>query len=150
MTYLLFELWADESGSVLTAEAALLGTMGAVGAAVGLNMAADSVDQELRDVSRSIRHLDQSYEVAGFQGCRAQTAGSSFRQEDVKKSIRRLDEVEEDLESLYKKQEKARREHREELLEQLRKEAERERKRAEEEERRRRSKKRSNDDDDDD
>jgi len=132
------QLWNDESGSVLTAETALLGTIGVVGAGVGLHMAGDSLDQELRDVSRSIRHLDQSYEVAGFQGCRSQTAGSSFHQEDVKNSLHRLEGREHDLESDYRRQERDRREREEELLEKLRREAERERRRAEEDERRQR------------
>lgn len=146
-------LWLDERGSVLTAEAVLVSTMGVVGATVGLNMASDSVDQELRDVSHSLRHLDQSYEVAGYSGCRAKTAGSSFQQEDVKKSIHRLDQVERDLESKFKKQQKELRKNKEELLQKLRREAERERKRVEEEERKKRNTKKKvrkpGDDDDD-
>lgn len=146
-------LWKDEMGSVITAEAVLLGTMGVVGATVGLNMASDSVDQELRDVSHSLRHLDQSYEFAGRTGCRARTAGSVFRQEDVKKSDQRLEKLERDLESEYKKQEKELQKQEEELLQKLRREAEQERKRAEEEERKKRNPKKklrkSGDDDDD-
>ncbi|MCA9072744.1 MAG: hypothetical protein KDA84_27665 [Planctomycetaceae bacterium] len=147
-------LWVDEMGSVLTAEAVLLSTMGVVGATVGLNMASDSVDQELRDVAHSLRHLDQSYEVAGHSSCRAKTAGSSFQQEDVKKSIQRLDKVERELEAEYKKQQKALEKHEEELLQKLRRQAEQERRKAEEEERKGRNTKKKlrkpGDDDDDD
>jgi DNA repair exonuclease SbcCD ATPase subunit len=149
-------LWTDESGSVLTAEAVLLGSMGIAGATVGLNMASDSMNEELKDVSRSIRHLDQSYEVAGFSGCRAKTAGSCFQQEDVKKSIKELDkreqELQKDLESQYKKNAEREKERLEELREELRHDAELQRKRAEEEERKRQAppKKRSKTADDDD
>lgn len=132
-------LWIDERGSVLTAEAVLVGTMGIVGATVGLNMVSDSVDQELRDISHSMRHLDQSYEVAGRSGCGARTAGSSFRQEDVKKSIHRLNQVERDLEADFKQEQKERKKQEEELLLKLRREAEQERKKAEEDERKNRN-----------
>lgn len=140
------ELWSDESGSILTAEAALLGTMGIVGAGVGVNMASNSLDEEFKDVSRSIRHLDQSYEIRGFQGCRSQTAGSAYRQEDVKKSIERLEDEESDLEKQYKKQADEEKERLEELRDELRKKADAERKRLEEEEKKKRK---SNKDDDD-
>ena len=145
-------LWTDESGSILTAEAALLGTMGLVGAGVGLNMASTSMNDELKDVSRSVRHLDQSYEIRGFSGCRAQTAGSVFRQEDVKKSIHRLEEQENDLEQRYKKQESEEKERLEELREELRRKADLERKRMEAEEKKRQTpptKRKKSDDDDD-
>ncbi len=145
-------LWSDESGSILTAEAALLGTMGLVGAGVGLNMASTSMNDELKDVSRSIRHLDQSYEIRGFKGCRSQTAGSAFRQEDVKKSIHRLEEQENDLEERYKKQESEEKERLEELREKLRRDAELDRKRQEDEEKKKRQsppKRKTSDDDDD-
>jgi Skp family chaperone for outer membrane proteins len=146
-------LWADESGSVLTAEAALLGTMGVIGAGVGLNMASTSLDEEFKDVSRSLRHLDQSYEIRGFAGCRSQTAGSAYRQEDVKKSIDRLEEQEDDLEQRYKKEAAKDKERLEELREDLRRKSDEARKRLEDEEKKKRqsssSKRKSSDDDDD-
>ena len=141
------DLWNDESGSVLTAEAALLGTMGMIGAGVGLNMASTSLDEELRDVSRSLRHLDQSYEIRGYKNCRAETAGSFYRQEDVRKSIERLEEQEDDLERRYKQQADEEKERLEELREELKKKEAQERKRMEEEEKKKRKK--SNEDDDD-
>jgi hypothetical protein len=118
-----------------------------VGAGVGLNMASDSLDQEMRDVSRSLRHLDQSYEIRGFKGCRSETAGSFYRQQDIKKSIDRLEDQEKDLEARYKKQQADEKERLEELREELQKKADQERKRQEEDEKKKR-KKSDNDDDD--
>ncbi len=132
-------LWHDEAGSILTAELVLLGTMGVVGATVGLRMMSDSVNEEMKELSHSIRHLDQSYEVKGFTGCRATTAGSKYQQEDVKKSIARLEQLECELEADQKKAEKERRELLEEYREKLRKEAEKENRKP--------SKKKSDDDD---
>ncbi len=130
-------LWTDESGSVLTAEAVLLGTMGVAGATVGMNMASNSVKEELKDVSRSMRPLDQSYEIAGFTGCRARTAGSNFRQTPVKKSIQRLDKLEKNLDAEYRRSQAQEKERLQELRDQLRRDADLQRKRAEEAERKR-------------
>jgi hypothetical protein len=84
--HLISELWQDESGSVISAELVLLGTLGVVGIGVGAATVGDSVDAELEEVSLSIRSLDQSYHVQGFRGCGAWTAGSSFTQRPVEES----------------------------------------------------------------
>jgi hypothetical protein len=86
------KLWQDESGYVLSAEAALVGTIGVVGATVGLSAVSKAVDDELKDVAYSIRSLDQSYCVEGVKGCGAWTAGSSFVQPDVEESKAELGE----------------------------------------------------------
>lgn len=39
---------------------------------------ARAVNRELRNASRALRQLDQSYALRGFQGCGAATAGSVF------------------------------------------------------------------------
>ncbi|WP_166827238.1 hypothetical protein [Thalassoroseus pseudoceratinae] len=88
------ELWRDERGYMLSAEAVLLGTVGVVGGTVGLGVVSSSVNEELSDVAHSFRSLDQSYEVRGYQNCRAYTPGSVFHQEDVEKSHKELDELE--------------------------------------------------------
>lgn len=44
----------------------------------GLSTVAAAVNDELRDVARALRALDQSYAIRGFQGCGAATAGSVF------------------------------------------------------------------------
>lgn len=94
MRALLQDLWNDQRGFVVTAEVALLVTLGIGAAAGGLYSAATAVDEELRDVARAFRCLDQSYEVRGFRGCGACTAGSIYRQQPVEKSLRELDDRE--------------------------------------------------------
>jgi hypothetical protein len=83
---LLHELWHDESGSVISAELVLLGTLGVVGAGVGAAAVGDSVEAELEELAFSIRSLDQSYSHQGFKGCGAWTAGSRFIQRPVEES----------------------------------------------------------------
>jgi hypothetical protein len=46
--------------------------------AAGLTTVAEAVNDELRDVARALRSLDQSYAIRGFHGCGAATAGSVF------------------------------------------------------------------------
>lgn len=87
-------LWADENGFVVTAEAALLGTVGVIGATVGVKMAATSVNEEMKEVAYSFRSLDQSYGYNGFRSCNAFTAGSCYVQPPVERSLRELREME--------------------------------------------------------
>ncbi|MFO1096026.1 MAG: hypothetical protein U0992_22380 [Planctomycetaceae bacterium] len=94
---LLHDLWHDESGSIISAELVLLGTLGVVGVGVGAAAVGHSVEAELDEVALSIRSANQSYRVNGFHGCGAWTAGSGFRQQPVKKSraeLRRMIERE--------------------------------------------------------
>src|SRR5690606_34960632 len=74
------QLWQDESGVVLSAEVVTVGTLGVLGAVVGLNAAGTAIDGELKEFSSAIRSLDQSYCVSGHRSCRAWTAGSCYRQ----------------------------------------------------------------------
>lgn len=80
-------LWSDEDGLVLSAEVVTVGTLGVLGAVVGLNAASTAVDQELKEFAGAIRSLDQSYGYVGHQSCRAWTAGSCYRQQDVQQSL---------------------------------------------------------------
>ena len=84
---ILSELWNDEAGVIMSAEAVVLGTVGVVGLTAGLSVAAKAVNSELQDLGFAIRSLDQSYEIPATQGCGAYTAGSSFKQEPVEKSL---------------------------------------------------------------
>ena len=84
------ELWQNESGLILSAEAVTVGTLGVLGAVVGMNMASTAVDEELKDFAYAIRSLDQSFGYAGRQSCKAWSAGSSFRQQDVQVSLNDL------------------------------------------------------------
>lgn len=81
------KLWQDERGVVLSAEVVMLGTLGVMGAVVGLNAASTAVDQELKEFAGAIRSLDQSYAYMGHQSCRAWSAGSYYRQQDVQQSL---------------------------------------------------------------
>ncbi|MBS0201915.1 MAG: hypothetical protein JSS49_03385 [Planctomycetes bacterium] len=81
------KLWQDEHGLVLSAEVVTIGTLGVLGAVVGLNAASTAVDQELKEFAGAIRSLDQSYGYVGHQSCRAWSAGSYYRQQDVQKSL---------------------------------------------------------------
>ena len=81
------DLWQDEHGLILSAEAIMVGTLGVLGAVVGMNMASTAVDEELKEFAFAIRSLDQSYGYVGHQSCRAWSAGSSYRQQDVQVSL---------------------------------------------------------------
>jgi len=85
-------LWVDESGMILSAEAALLGTVGIVGATVGLSAARHSVNEELKEMAFAFRSLDQSFSFQGEKSEFAWTAGSSYRQPDVAASREKLQE----------------------------------------------------------
>ena len=87
---LLKQLWHDEFGLVLSAEAVCVGTVAVLGAVTGLNLMASAVNQELRDMSFALRSLDQSYVVPGRRSLGARTAMSCFEQEDVNKSLAKL------------------------------------------------------------
>ena len=90
------QLLRDEHGFVLSAEMALLGTVGVIGAAVGMSAVAKSVNDELTEVAMAFRSLDQSYQIAGASGCGACTAGSCYTQPPVEESLRKLSaEIEE-------------------------------------------------------
>jgi hypothetical protein len=93
----LFGWVRDETGAVLSAEAALLGTVGVLGVVVGANLFAKSVNDELRDVAYSFRSLDQSYSVAGHSSPTAWTAGSGYTQEPVDVSLAELRKYEKEL-----------------------------------------------------
>ena len=87
MRSLLSELWRDERGSVVSAETVLVGTVGIGAATVGMSSLTTSVNDELKDVSRSFRSLDQSYSLQARQSTTAWTAASAFRQPDVAQSL---------------------------------------------------------------
>jgi len=87
---LLNALLADESGAILSAEAALVGTLGVMGATVGLSTAAQSVDEELADVAYAFRSLDQSFSIPEQRQGGAWKAGSQFTQTPADESIEKL------------------------------------------------------------
>lgn len=107
-------LWRDDAGVILSAEAVVVGTVAVVGLTAGMSVVATSVNEELKDVGMAIRSLDQSYVIPPQEGCGAKTAGSSFTQEPVEKSLRELQEV-------YRKAEKAEKQQAERLRDQMEK-----------------------------
>ena len=98
------KLWRDEAGVLLSAEAVVVGTVAVVGLTTGLTVVAKAVNEELQDVAFAIRSLDQSYSIPAIEGCGARTAGSSFTQEPVKKSLAELTTVIEKAEKEEKTQ----------------------------------------------
>ena len=97
-------LWQDETGAILSAELVLLGTLGVVGATVGVKMAATAVNDELKDISYAFRSLDQSYCYDGFCSPHARTAGSCYQQEDVAVSLKKLRKLDPDAKAADQKQ----------------------------------------------
>lgn len=68
----------------------MVGTVAVLGTIVGLNTVTTAVDQEMKEFAGAIRSLDQSYGFVGHQSCRAWTAGSYYRQQDVQVSLNDL------------------------------------------------------------
>lgn len=87
---LIHELWNDESGLIMSAEAVTIGTVGVLGSIVGLTAVGNSINAELKEMAAGIRSLDQSYAYAGQRGCRSWTAGSCYIQQDVQQSLAEL------------------------------------------------------------
>lgn len=84
---LLREFWNDELGAVLSAEMVSVGTVAVLGTTVGLGALRDSVNEEMVDVAKAMRSMDQSYSIPGRSGGGAWTAGSSYRQRPVAESV---------------------------------------------------------------
>ncbi len=87
------QLWQDEYGVLLSAEAVIVGTVAVVGLTTGLTVVAKSLNAELQDMAFAIRSLDQSYTIPAQECCGAWTAGSSFTQEPVQESLAALREA---------------------------------------------------------
>ena len=92
------KFWSDETGFVVSAELALIATLGIVGATVGIESLSKSVNAELTDVALAFRSLDQSYCVAPKRSCGACVAGSCFQQQDVKTSHDELRKFQQEVE----------------------------------------------------
>lgn len=94
---MLSRLWFDDRGFVVSSEIVLLGTLGVLGATVGLHVATTAVNEELIEVGHAFRSLDQSYYVAGFAYRGAATAGAAYQQQDVERSLEELRALEQRL-----------------------------------------------------
>ncbi len=81
----LWKLWSDEQGFVISAELVLITTITVLGLTAALTCLRDAVAGELKDVAGAIGSLNQSYCFSGMHGCVTRrcglsswTAGSSF------------------------------------------------------------------------
>ena len=80
---MLKKLWNDEAGLIISAELALVLTIGVLAMVVGLSEVAVAVNTELNDISNAIGALNQSYAYTGFIAkdnykTKSFVAGSSF------------------------------------------------------------------------
>ena len=99
------KLWEDEAGVLLSAEAAVVGTVAVVGVGAGLSVVSTAVNEELKELGYAIHSLDQSYKIPGQTGCNgAWTAGSEFTQQPVEESLKHLKNVERKAEAAARKQ----------------------------------------------
>ena len=80
------ELWCDETGTIVSAEAVMVATLGVAGVTAGLDSVSKSVNEELQDVAFAIRSLDQSFSLQPRQSAGANVAGSRFQQTSVEES----------------------------------------------------------------
>ena len=79
MHAILSRLWADDSGSVLTTEYLILGTLVSIGAGAGLNAVNVAVNRQAEQFSAAVVAINPSYSVATQQTNAAIKAGSSFQ-----------------------------------------------------------------------
>jgi hypothetical protein len=107
MLSLIKDLFRDEAGYILSAEAVVLGTVGVVGASVGLSSIAYSINEELKETAFSLRSLNQSYAIKGFRGHGSYTAGSTFIQKPVEEAHADLQLFIDDLESELQREAKS-------------------------------------------
>ncbi len=98
------QLWSDETGAVISAEAVMVATLGVGGATVGMDALSKSVNDELTEAAFAIRSFDQSFCVKKRQSARAWVAGSQFEQVPVKTSHEELRKYQDEREAQLRKQ----------------------------------------------
>jgi hypothetical protein len=76
---MLKRLWNDETGSILSIEIILVGTVLGIGVITGLSSLRDAIITELADVGGAIGALDQSYTLRGSSAHSSATADNVFR-----------------------------------------------------------------------
>ena len=75
---LLYALYHDEAGFIVSAELILVSTIVVLGSIVGLSEIAHGVNQELEDVGSAIGSVNQTYKYTGFTGAKGRQVGSRF------------------------------------------------------------------------
>jgi Flp pilus assembly pilin Flp len=78
MTTLLFALWKDEAGFIVSAELVLIATIAVLAMVVGLAEVANAINQELEDVASAFGAVNQSYRYQGLTGHGGTSNGTSF------------------------------------------------------------------------
>jgi Flp pilus assembly pilin Flp len=68
------QLAREESGAIVSAELALVASIGVLALVTGLSEVSGAVNGELIDISGAICSLDQSFSTPGFFGCRPKGA----------------------------------------------------------------------------
>ena len=76
MSAVLYKLWKDDAGFVLSAELMLIATIVILATIVGLSEVSLAVNQELRDVSSAFGAVNQGFDAGG-------TASSSNEQSSI-------------------------------------------------------------------
>lgn len=90
MMNLWMQFWTDDRGAVLSAELVTVGTVAVLGTTVGMGTLGKAINEELLDVAKALRSLDQSYTLPSYSGGGAWTAGSAYRQRPVAESLAAL------------------------------------------------------------
>ena len=78
MNSVVFRLWRDESGFVISSELIFIMTIVVIGLLTGLVTVRDQVLLELADVADAVSELDQSYAFSAITASVGSVAGSTF------------------------------------------------------------------------
>jgi len=78
MKALLYRLWNDQSGAIVSAEIILVASILVIGVIVGLKSLRDSVVTELADVAQALANVNQSFSFSGVSGHHAFSGGGAF------------------------------------------------------------------------
>lgn len=74
------KLWTDESGTVMSAEMVMLGTVGVLATSAGVGVLSNAVNDEIAEMGMAVRSFDQSVSFTGYslnQGGSSDAAAST-------------------------------------------------------------------------
>ena len=63
---LLYRLWSEDDGYILSSEVVLLGSLLIVGSIAGITAVRDSIVGEMQDVSNALGGMNQSFRIVGI------------------------------------------------------------------------------------
>jgi hypothetical protein len=78
---LLEKLWKDDAGSILATEYLMLGSIVALGGAVGLNSMRDAAVNEMAEFGSSVRAVTQTYRENAVQSMNASRSASPYQKQ---------------------------------------------------------------------